>query len=265
MAVLREQHSVMTSLVELRAIEEQRIADEREVIRTAELARVAAIEAEAQQRREAEDARLRFEHEARLAIEQARVDAEREARLRLEAAEAAERARHQAALEEIRLAQELELRREEIAKQRPRWMVAVTAIAVAAAVALVVFAIDRMHVSDAAIAGQRASNADLEVTKRGAAEARARLVALEQELAALDEQAAGALVDLGRRQTQAELLATKARIEQQQRDRAAVRARIQKAREDAAKIERGQIVDLSECAGQVLCEEAATKRRRARR
>src|SRR5450432_3651598 len=85
-----------------------------------------------------------------LRIEQARADAEREVGLRLEAAEATERARHLIQIEVQRRADELDLRRAEIAKRRPTWMVVVTGLAVSAGLALTWFAVDRAGEADAA-------------------------------------------------------------------------------------------------------------------
>ena len=70
--------------------------------------------------------------------------------MRVESAEATERQRQQAAPEQQRLQQEMELRRAEVAKKRPTWMLAVTGIALIAAVGLVFFAIQRMRASDEA-------------------------------------------------------------------------------------------------------------------
>lgn len=176
----------MTSLHELRAIEQQRMADER-------AAQVKAAEADATARRAAEQARLddlaareRAERDAQLRIEQARADAEREARMRVEATEAAERARLTAALEHERLAQEMELRRADIAKRRPTWMVVVTAFALVGGIAFGALAIDRMHEADTAQAGKAAADAAMDTAKKEAAAAVARLDAMQKDLDALD-------------------------------------------------------------------------------
>jgi hypothetical protein len=151
MAVAREkEHSVLASLSELRAIEEERVRDERDALRAAELARIAATEADARAREEAIAKKARDEHEAKLAIENARFVAEREARMKIEAAEAQERARQAAMLAEARLAQEMELRRAEVARKRPTWMLVVTAIASVAAFVLIYVAIERTRAQEQA-------------------------------------------------------------------------------------------------------------------
>src|SRR5262249_42633942 len=139
----RFEPSVLASLHELKAIEEQRIADERAVVERARADELEARRAAEQARVDAEEARLRAERDERIRIEEARVAAEREARLRVEAHEASERARHQAELDHHRLEQEMELRRAEVAKKRPTWMLAVTGLAVCGGIALAVFAYER--------------------------------------------------------------------------------------------------------------------------
>jgi dTMP kinase len=146
----RTEASVLTSLSELRAIERQRLDDERDA-RERALAEAREAERAAEQaRRDAEEARARAEREERVRVEEARAAAEREARLRIAAGEAAERSRAALELEARRLTEETALRRAEIARRRPRWMVAVTGIALAAATALAVFAIDRSRQADEA-------------------------------------------------------------------------------------------------------------------
>jgi len=176
----------MTSLHELRAIEQQRIADERAAVARARDEEAAAAKAAEQARVDAEAAREKAERDERLRIEEARVAAEREARLRVEAAEVAERARHAALLEQDRLAQEMELRRAEVAKKRPTWMVAVTGIALAAGIGFAVFAVDRAHQADAAVEAKNRADADVAQAKADAAAAVARLDAMQRDLDELD-------------------------------------------------------------------------------
>src|SRR5262249_55422790 len=135
--------SVTRSLAELRAIELQRQADERAAIEAAVQAERHRRQAAEQAARDAEAARIAAERAAQIAAETARAEAERQARLQLEAAEAPERAGQLIALEERRLAEERALRREVALRQRPRWMVAITALAFATTAGLSWLAIDR--------------------------------------------------------------------------------------------------------------------------
>jgi len=254
MAVAREHASVVASLSELRAIEEQRIADELAARRAAEHARLAAIAAAEEARREADLARQREAHAAQLRIEQARLDAEREARMALEAAQAAELARQQAALAEQRLVQELDLRRQEIAKQRPTWMVVVTALATLAAGALVWFAIERQRDVDAAQRERDASEARATTAKREMEEARAVLVKIEAEVAELDRRNDVLIAQLAKAQTAAEIREAKAAADREQAYQREVRERIRKQREAAEKAIRGQKVKIDEkCLTSSLC------------
>src|SRR5262249_35614528 len=134
-SAMRIESSILASLSELRAIEQERIADERAAVERARAAEVEAKRVAEQARLDAEQARIRAEREQRMRIEQARLDAEREARMKVMAAEAAERARLETALEHQRVAEELELRRAEIAKKRPTWMLVVTGVALVATIA----------------------------------------------------------------------------------------------------------------------------------
>ncbi|HEY5927364.1 MAG TPA: hypothetical protein VIV11_37025, partial [Kofleriaceae bacterium] len=147
---MRVESSIITSLSELRAIEQQRIADERAAIERERAAEIETKRAAEQAIRDAEERRLREEREAIMRIEQARLDAEREARMRVEAAEAAERARFTAALEQQRMQEEHELRRAEIAQKRPTWMLVVTGMALVATIGLGWYAIDRARERDKA-------------------------------------------------------------------------------------------------------------------
>lgn len=128
--------SVLRSLGELRAIEQQRVASEHAAIATALQAAQRARDEAARQAREVESIRLAAEREAKRAADQARDDAERQLRLAAEAVAATERAHKLIELDERRLAEELALRRAAMLRQRPRWMIAVTACALIGAASL---------------------------------------------------------------------------------------------------------------------------------
>ncbi len=130
------QESVVASLHELRAIEQQRIADE--------IAARAAHDAACEARRVAEQARLdadaRAVRDAALAeaarIEHEAAAARRADELAIACAEAAERARAQAELDAERMAEEMRVRREQVARTRPRALIAVIAALVIGGAAL---------------------------------------------------------------------------------------------------------------------------------
>src|SRR3954469_16021543 len=178
MATPRFEGSLMTSLAELRAIEHERIASERAaVVAEAEARTRAAADAAAREQAAAE-AKVAAERAEAIRIAKEREDAERAARMHVEAAEAAERARLAAALEQERTAQEMELRRAEIAQKRPRWMVAVTISAVLAAGALTWFGFDRYAQAQQAQASEQAALDAKNQAEKEKAEARDRLVAM---------------------------------------------------------------------------------------
>lgn len=212
----REGTSIVQSLSELREIERQRVADELAALQRAEAARAAAREAAERRAREEEEARARAEREAHLAAEHARQDAEREARRRLDAAAAAELARQQVALEHTRVEGELELRRAEIARTRPTWMVAVTGLALAAAGALLWIALSSRAVAEEASAQARIAGIDRDQARADARDAQAGLARVERELAGHAATLQGMLEELRRAatRTQQEALAEKVRREQ---------------------------------------------------
>jgi hypothetical protein len=253
MQARRIEASVLTSLTELRAIEHQRIADERAAVDRAVEADREAKRAAEQAVRDAEAAKLAAERDERLRVEQARADAERELRLRVEATEAAERARHAAALDQERLREELELRRAELLRKRPTWMIAVTALAVAAGILLGVFAYIRSTEAADAQHGMQVANAAKEDAKREAREAREQLDRLEADLQALDGRVAAAqtkvLADISAAERE------KARLEliELGKQQAAARKRIQEAKDRQWKIDRNQKINVDDCIGTVLC------------
>lgn len=187
---VRYEGSLLASLEELKQIEQQRVADEQAAIVQAAAAREQArLDAERSER-EAAEAKVRAEHEAMLAAQRMRLEADREARLRVEAEEAAEHARQMAALEERRMVAELELRREEVAKTRPKWMIAVTAFALVGASLLVLLA---LHWYQAARDADRARDEALRAV--AAAQDQTKLAMVDLAKAEADVKALGLRVD----------------------------------------------------------------------
>jgi hypothetical protein len=227
----------MSSLAELRAIEEERIAQERAAVLAEAEAKRRAIE-EAEAKRVADEAaRVAAEREAAIALERAREAAEREARMKVEAAEATERARLVAALEHERLAGELELRRAEVAKKRPTWMVAVTAAAVLATGGFAWFAIDQMKASEAAVAGKVAADKARDNAHRKVEEAEQELRIAQNELVALGGRMDKAVVDLDIAKTAEQRRAAEANLRELRRQQADA----EKRRQDAIKAREDQI------------------------
>lgn len=237
----------MTSLHELRAIEQQRIADERAAIEKRRAAEAEAARAAEQARLEAEAARAQAEREELLRIEQARADAEREARLRVEAAEAAERARLAAQLEQERVQQELELRRAEVAKKRPTWMVAVTAIALAAGIGFAVFAVDRMHEAEVAQDGKAQADRAMAQARADAAAAMAKLDEMKRTLDDLDAKVTDAQHALAVARDAAERKRAQALLDEANRKAHEARVRQQQLQKERDEAIRRQGFDATKC------------------
>jgi len=188
----RIETSIITSLSELREIEKQRIADEQAAVERARTAEIEAKRAAEQAERDADEARKRAEREEIIKIQLAQAEYERQARLRVQAAEAAERARLQAELDAQRVQAELELRREEVARKRPTWMLAVTGVAFVAALGLGAFAVERSRETERAEQAARVAELQKEQAKRDAEEAQRGLDKLKEESAEIDARIAKA-------------------------------------------------------------------------
>jgi colicin import membrane protein len=234
----KRENSVLFSLRELRQIEENRVQEEEAAVRTAEEQRLAAQQAAERRRREEEDARVRAERDALLQIETARENAEREARMRVESAEATERARQNAALEQQRLQQEMELRRAEVAKKRPTWMLAVTGLALVAAVVLVFFAVKAMNQSDVDNKAKTEAEAVAEQAKKDAREAQEAVDKLQKDLGDLQTRVDVAVDNVVSAQNDADRASAKAKLDALKREKYEMEQRIAEAKAKAARAER---------------------------
>jgi hypothetical protein len=244
--------SIVASLDELKSIHLERLADEQAAVARERQARLDAERAREQAARDAEAAARRAAHHAELELHSARQAAEREARLRAADAEAAERARLDLALQTEREAAERVLRRESIARQRPRWMLALTAIAIAAAVVLAVTAVQ--HQREANEAHERALAAeqqrhDYQVEARRAKD---ELASLDGEMTDLHAQIDRAVGQLAAAKTEADGKAAQAAFDNARRmlnQAAAARAEAKRRHDE---IVRKAGIDASKCANTVL-------------
>jgi hypothetical protein len=251
----KRENSVLFSLRELRQIEESRVQEEEHAVRSAEQARVAAAQEAERRRVEAEEAKVRAERDELLRIQQAREGAEREVRLRVESAEAMERQRQQAAAEQHRLHQEMELRRAEVAKKRPTWMVAVTVGAVLLTIGLGIFAVQRMnqaaHDREAAAQAQR----DKDEAVRVAQEAQDRVDKLSKDMKDQDDRLNSADQALRTARTEADRQKAQDELNRLRQQKFEMEKRIQDARNAAAKAERNKGVHISpECLNNPLAK-----------
>ncbi len=212
----RPESSIVQSLSELRDIERQRLADELAARQLAEAARLAARETEERRAREEAEARAKAEREAQLAAEHARLEAEREARRRIDAAAAAELARQQVALDHARMEREVELRREQVARTRPTWMMAVTALSLAAAGLLLWVALSSRALAEEASDRARLALLDRDAARADAQAAQQGLEGVKLELERNARAIRLALEEMGRAKKQAERDAVGAKLQQEQ-------------------------------------------------
>lgn len=244
----KRENSVLFSLRELRQIEESRVQEEEHAVRSAEEARIRAQQEAERKIREAEEARIKAERDHERSIEEARVAAEREARMQVEAASLAERQRAQAALDQQRLAQEMELRRAEVAKKRPTWMLVVTGLALVAAVALIFFAIQKMNQSSEDNKAKAEAERIADEAAKAAKEAQAKVDKLQSDLIDLAKRVDQATDALAAAQNDADRQAARAKLDQLRKERAEMEQHIADAKAAAAKAERAKGVHVSkEC------------------
>jgi len=211
----------MSSLAELREIEEERVKAERAALVAAEETRQRDIELAAQRVRDLEARRVQTERDAALALEHARVEVEREIRMRAEVAEEGERARHQAVIDTQRLTQEMELRRAEVALKRPTWMLAVTVFAVLACVGSSAFAVDRQQAMNDTIAAKGVSDRDRKAAREDATEARKQLEAMRATLTEMEGRVTLALGEVKKQQDANDLATNAVRLRKIKADNAA--------------------------------------------
>ena len=247
------EHSVLSSLGELRAIEQERIASERAEIERAKLEVVEIAKAEEAARREAEEAKLRAEREERIRVAEARAAAERDARLRAEAVEAAERARIAAQIQERRLAEEMALRREVIAKQRPRWMVAVTAIAIVGALGFGAFAYTSAQRTAEANRLHDQAIADREAAKQQAHELAVKVEAAQRDLDEVQQKIDRSLDEIRRIQDHEQLVAAQKHLAELAEEKRIAQKKIDDANAAKAKQDRDKPVDMHKCQGVLGC------------
>ncbi|HTL36532.1 MAG TPA: hypothetical protein VL326_25540 [Kofleriaceae bacterium] len=168
--------------------------------------------------------------------------------MRVEAGEAAERQRHQAALEQSRLQQEMELRRAEVAKKRPTWMLAVTGIALVGAVGLIFFAVNRMRDSEAADARRKKAEAEAAQAVKDANDAKDKLDRIMKDLDDLDTKVGAAVSAVADAQNDADRASAKQRLIALQKEQYDMKQRAAAARAAAEKAERLKGVKISkEC------------------
>jgi hypothetical protein len=249
---MRIETSIITSLSELRDIEKQRIADEKAAADREQRAAIEAKRAAEQAIVDEEKERKRAEREEIIKIQLAQAELERQARMRVVAEVAAEQARLQAQLDEVRMREELELRRVEVAKKRPTWMVVVTAIAFAAACGLTWFAVERSREKDIAEQKRAAALALANQAQQEQAEMVRKLAELELAIDEQDKLLTKAQKSLLAAQSKADIAKAKADIDAANKAKAIARQRAWEIEQQRLHEERVKVLDVSKCTGTAL-------------
>jgi hypothetical protein len=223
----KRENSVLFSLRELRSIEETRVKEEEDAAKTAEEARIRARMDEERRQREAEEAKVRAAEDVARREHEAREMRLREDALRVQETEARARAEHQANLEAHRLQQEMEIRRQEVQKKWPVWLVVAVGIFAVITAGGVFYAVQKSGEADEAAAKQRRADEDREKAEAVAkqkeketAELKATVDNLIAMLSDLDNQMKESERQLAAASSQAErdkVAARQAEIRRQQR------------------------------------------------
>jgi hypothetical protein len=251
----RIENSIMTSLSELRDIEKQRIADEKSAAERARQAETDAKRAAEQAKLDAEEARKRAEREEIIKIQLAQAEYEKQARLRVEAAEAAERARLAAELDAARMAAEMELRREEVARKRPTWMVAVTGIAFVAALGLGAFAYKRAQDTAKAEEAARKAKVQRDIAIETAKEAQEGLDRLDRESAQRAARVAELQKELQGKIDKAKAAEIQAKLDAEAKADKEAQHQHWLLEQKKLHDERVHPVDVTGCVGQAVCKD----------
>lgn len=224
----KRENSVLFSLRELRSIEETRVKEEEDAAKATEEARIRARMEQERIHREAEEAKVRAAEDAARREHETREQRVREDALRVQEAEARARAEHQAQLEAHRLQQEMEIRRQEVQKKWPVWLVVAVGIFAVVTAGAIIFMVQSSNKADqAAIDKRRADEmaAEADKARKAAEQAQADLKRqvddMTAELGKLDDQMRESERQLAAASTNAErdkVAARQAEIRRQQRE-----------------------------------------------
>src|SRR5262249_30235262 len=124
------------------------------------------------------------------------------------------------------------------AKTRPTWMVAVTALALVAAVVLVFFAIKAMNKSDEDTKAKEEAQKIAEQAVKDAKEAQEQAEKLQRDAEEMNKQTMAAVADVATKKEKADIEAAQARLAALQKAQAEMNARIAEAKAKADRAER---------------------------
>lgn len=208
----KRENSVLFSLRELQQIEEERVNEEEDAKQRAEEERIRAEMEAKRKAEEAEQAKLRAAEEEKRRIQEEKERLEREERIRVGEAEARARAEHQARLEQQRMAQELDLRRQEVSKKRPTALIAIAAFLVVAVAGLGYWAYSSSKESDKIAAEKEQAERDKAKAEQDKERLAKEKAALEKELQELNDQLAAAEEAVKTAKNKKDLEAAQARV-----------------------------------------------------
>jgi hypothetical protein len=234
----KRENSVLFSLRELRQIEESRVEEEESKVKNAEAAKLRAKQDEERRIRDEIEGKERAAADEVRRIKELELAREHEARIRVESTEAAERARHQAALEKERLEQEMALRRAEVAKKRPTWMLAVMFTAIAGLAGGIAFAIHKMGQSDADKAMAAAADVDRINAEKESKASAERVEKLEKEAAEMAAKVDIAIDNVAKAKDAADLAVAQGKLQALRKEQAEQASRVAAAKAAAEKAKR---------------------------
>ncbi len=175
--------------------------------------------------------------------------------MRVEAAEAAERQRQQAALEQQRFASEMELRRAEVAKKRPTWMLAVTGIAVVGIVIAGFVVVQKIRESAEEARKAEIAKKEALAAVKAAKEAQEALAKIDRELDVLNGKISSAVGAVADAQNDADRAKAKAQLADLQRQQYEAKQRAAEAKAVAERAERLKPIHTSaECLANPLAK-----------
>ena len=205
MAQENRENSVLFSLRELRDLEHTRVQEEEDTRKRTEAERIQAQQDAERRILEEEEARRRAIEEEERQRQEMIERQRREEEMRLEEADRRARIEAEALLEQQRLVQEAELRRREIEKKRPTWLVALTVGLVLAVGGVGVWGYQTYQERQVIAEQKRQKDIESEEQRMQLEKLQAEIAALNSEIEETKEAVAAAQSEEERRKAQQKL------------------------------------------------------------
>ena len=146
------------------------------------------------------------------------------------------------------MAQEMELRRAEVAKKRPTWMLAVTGFALVAAIVLIYVAITKMGETDKAEEAKKQAEIAAQQAIKDSEEAKEKLNKVMKDLDEIESKVSQAVTAVADAQNDADRKSAADRLKKLQQEQFEMKQRAAEARAAADRAERRKGVKISkEC------------------